>query len=82
MLAGETAPEPATSCRTGRRSSEQTKFVLTPKECARTTCEDASGALKLLSQYAANRAQTAQSQPNVVYTYQWFRREPRRNHAP
>jgi len=25
-------------------------------------------------------AQTVQSPPNVVYTYQWFRREPRRNH--
>jgi hypothetical protein len=33
-----------------------------------------------LSQCVELRAQTAQSQPNVVYTYQWFRREPRRNH--
>ncbi len=33
-----------------------------------------------LSQCVELRAQTAQSQPNVIYTYQWFRREPRRNH--
>jgi len=25
--------EPATSCSTGRRSNEQTKYVLTPREC-------------------------------------------------
>jgi hypothetical protein len=33
-----------------------------------------------LSQCVELRAQTAQSQPNVIYTYQWFRGEPRRNH--
>jgi len=33
-----------------------------------------------LSQCVELRAQTAQSQPNVIYTYQCFRREPSRNH--
>jgi hypothetical protein len=33
-----------------------------------------------LSQCAELRAQTVQSLPNVVYTYQWIRSEPKRNH--
>jgi hypothetical protein len=33
-----------------------------------------------LSQYAANRAQTAQREPNAVLSFQQFTSEPARNH--
>jgi len=33
-----------------------------------------------LSQYAANRAQTVQSQPDGVFSFQRFTSEPARNH--
>ena len=33
-----------------------------------------------LSQYVANRAQTAQSEPNAVLSFQEFTSEPERNH--
>jgi hypothetical protein len=35
-----------------------------------------------LSQYAANRAQTVQTEPNGVFSFQQLTSEPERNHPP
>jgi hypothetical protein len=50
---------------------------------SRTVKGLASGGLKVypnLSQYAANRAQTVQSEPNAVFSFHQLTSEPERNH--
>ena len=56
-------------------SNNKFRWLQTP-----ATTPQGRGLYPNLSQYAANRAQTVQREPNAVFSFQQFTNEPARNH--